>query len=133
MLFFQVFEIQKIYSGFSWKDKIIVIDNRFISERINQLRKWNIEFIHGDILDKELINKYCNDANIIHHLAGITDVPRTKNENNNLADERIKLVAVEGTQNILNAINKDCKIIFPSTHVVYEGIEKIRKDKDKIL
>ena len=51
-------ELCKIYSGFSWKDKIIVIDNRFISERVNQLRKWNIEFIHGDILDKELINKY---------------------------------------------------------------------------
>ena len=112
-------ELCKIYSGFSWKEKIIVIDNRFISERVNQLRKWNIEFIHGDILDKELINKYCNDANIIHHLAGITDVPRTKNENNATADEKIKLVAVEGTQNILDAINKDCKIIFPSSHVVY--------------
>ena len=106
-------ELCKIYSGFSWKDKIIVIDNRFISERVNQLRKWNIEFIHGDILDKELINKYCNDANIIHHLAGITDVPRTKNENDIATDEKIKLVAIEGTQNILDAINKDCKIIFP--------------------
>ena len=121
-------ELCKIYSGFSWKDKIIVIDNRFISERVNQLRKWNIEFIHGDILDKELINKYCNDANIIHHLAGITDVPRTKNENNTTTDEKIKLVAVEGTQNILDAINKDCKIIFPSSHVVYEGIEKVKNN-----
>ena len=121
-------ELCKIYSGFSWKDKIIVIDNRFISERINQLRKWNIEFIHGDILDKELINKYCNDANIIHHLAGITDVPRTKNENDTATDIKIKLVAVEGTQNILDAINKDCKIIFPSSHVVYEGIEKVKNN-----
>jgi len=121
-------ELCKIYSGYSWKNKIIVIDNRFISERVNQLRNWNIEFIHGDILDKELIDKYCSDADIIHHLAGITDVPRTKNENNKIADENIKLVAIEGTQNILNAINKDCKIIFPSTHVVYEGIEKIKNN-----
>jgi len=121
-------ELCKIYSGFSWKDKIIVIDNRFISERVNQLRMWNIEFIHGDILDKKLINKYCIDADIIHHLAGITDVPRTKNENNVVADEKIKLVAVEGTQNILNAMNKNCKIIFPSTHVVFEGIEKVKNN-----
>jgi nucleoside-diphosphate-sugar epimerase/quercetin dioxygenase-like cupin family protein len=89
---------------------------------------WNIEFIQGDILDKKLINKYCMDADIIHHLAGITDVPRTKNENNVVADEKIKLVAVEGTQNILNAMNKNCKIIFPSTHVVYEGIEKVKNN-----
>ena len=39
-------ELCKIYSGFSWKDSIVVIDNRFISERVNQLRKWNIEFIY---------------------------------------------------------------------------------------
>jgi nucleoside-diphosphate-sugar epimerase len=121
-------ELCKIYSGFSWKDKIIVIDNRFISERVNQLRKWDIEFIYGDILDRKLIDKYCNDADIVHHLAGITDVPRTKNENNRAADEKIKLVATEGTQNILDTINKNCKIIFPSTHVVYEGIEKVKNN-----
>ena len=40
-------ELCKIYSGYSWNDKITVIDNRFISERVNQLRNWNINFIHG--------------------------------------------------------------------------------------
>ena len=48
-------ELCKIYSGYSWNDKVVVIDNRFISERVNQLRKWNMEFVHGDILDKDLI------------------------------------------------------------------------------
>ena len=37
-----------------------------------------MEFIQGDILDKSLIKKYCEDADVVHHLAGITDVPRTK-------------------------------------------------------
>ena len=41
---------------YSWNDEITVIDNRFISERVNQLRNWNINFVQGDILDKELIN-----------------------------------------------------------------------------
>ncbi len=121
-------ELCKIYSGFSWNDKIIVIDNRFISERVNQLRKWNIKFIHGDILDKELISKYCHDADIVHHLAGITDVPRVQSETNVEKEKQIKIVAEEGTQNILDAINHNCKIIMPSTHVVYEGIKEIKKD-----
>ena len=51
-------ELCRIYSGVSWNNEIIVIDNRFISERVNQLRNWNINFIQGDILDKDLINKY---------------------------------------------------------------------------
>ena len=121
-------ELCKIYSGISWNNKIIVIDNRFISERVNQLRSWNIEFVHGDILDKDLIAKYCTDADIVHHLAGITDVPRTKSEASIETDQKIKLVAEKGTENILSSISKHCKIILPSTHVVYEGIEKVKND-----
>jgi len=121
-------ELCKIYSGISWNNEILVIDNRFVSERVNQLRNWDIDFVHGDILDKELVNKYCKNADIVHHLAGITDVPRVKSESNDKANAKIKLVAEEGTQNILDAINNKCKIIFPSTHVVYEGIEKIKND-----
>ena len=120
-------ELCKIYSGYSWNDEVIVIDNRFISERVNQLRNWNIDFFHGDILDKELINKYCHDADIIHHLAGITDVPRVKGESNQEKEIEIKLAAEEGTQNIIDVINQNCKIIMPSSHVVYEGIQEIKK------
>ena len=47
-------ELCKIYSGESWKNKIIAIDSRFISEKVNQLSKWNIEFFQGHILDKTL-------------------------------------------------------------------------------
>ena len=121
-------ELCKLYSGVSWNNEIIVIDNRFISERVNQIRNWNMEFVHGDILDRKLINKHCKDADIVHHLAGITEVPRTKTESNEEKDEKIKLVAKEGTQNILDVITKKCKIIFPSTHVVYEGIESIKNN-----
>ena len=65
-------ELCKLYSGVSWNNNVIVIDNRFISERVNQLRNWNIDFIHGDILDKDLVTKNFKDADIVHHLAGIT-------------------------------------------------------------
>ena len=121
-------ELCKLYSGVSWNNTIIVIDNRFISERVNQIRNWNMEFVHGDILDKNLIKKYCADADVVHHLAGVTDVPRTKSESSEEKDKKIKIVAEEGTQNILDVIRDNCKIIFPSTHVVYEGVEKIKNE-----
>ena len=121
-------ELCKLYSGVSWNHEIIVIDNRFISERVNQLRNWNIEFIQGDILDKDIIKKYCINADVIHHLAGITQVPRTKSEASDIQDAKIREVGERGTQNILDVISDKCKIIFPSTHVVYEGINEVRTD-----
>jgi nucleoside-diphosphate-sugar epimerase len=121
-------ELCKLYSGVSWHHQIVVIDNRFISERVNQIRNWNMEFIQGDILNKDVVKKYCEDADVIHHLAGVTDVPRTKNEASNTQDEKIKEVGEKGTQNILDVISDNCKIIFPSTHVVYEGINEIKTD-----
>ena len=119
-------ELCKIYSGYSWNDKITVIDNRFISERVNQIRNWNMNFVHGDILDRELIKKYCQDADIVHHLAGITDVPRVRSEGSEDKNRLISRVAEEGTQNILDVISNNCKIIMPSSHVVYEGIESVK-------
>ncbi len=119
-------ELCKIYSGYSWNDKITVIDNRFISERVNQIRNWNMNFVHGDILDRELIKKHCQDADIVHHLAGITDVPRVKSETSESKDRLISKVAEEGTKNILDVIDDECKIIMPSSHVVFEGVEKVK-------
>ena len=121
-------ELCKLYSGVSWHHNITVIDNRFISERVNQIRNWNMDFIQGDILNKDLVNKYIKDADIVHHLAGVTDVPRTKNESSTIQDEKIKEVGEKGTQNILDVISDKCKIIFPSTHVVYEGISEVKTD-----
>ena len=124
-------ELCKIYSGYSWNDQITVIDNRFISERVNQIRNWNMNFVQGDILDKELIHEHCRDADIVHHLAGITDVPRVKKESNKKHDDKIRLNGEQGTQNILDAISDKCKIIMPSSHVVYEGIDKVKIDIDE--
>ena len=79
-------------------------------------------------MDKDLIHKHCSDADIVHHLAGITDVPRVKSEANVEHEKKIEEVAIEGTQNIIDSIKDDCKIILPSTHVVYEGIRDIKKN-----
>jgi len=85
-----------------------------------------MEFIQGDILNKDLVHKYCENADVVHHLAGVTDVPRTQSEASKAQDEKIIEVGERGTQNILESISDKCKIIFPSTHVVYEGINEVK-------
>ena len=50
-------ELCKIYSGESWKNKITVVDNKFHSDRVNQLRNWNMHFIHADIAKSNEVAK----------------------------------------------------------------------------
>ena len=124
-------EIAKIYSGVSWYHKVIIIDKNFHSERVFQLTKWNIDFYQGDILDFNFIKKYVPDADVIHHLAGITNVAYIKSDINFERDNLIKRTAIEGTNNILKLMNSNAKIIFPSTHVVFDGLTKTEKNIDE--
>ena len=121
-------ELCKIYSGESWRNKIIVLDSRFISERVSQLKDWNIEFFQGHILDQNFLKIHLKNADVVHHLAGVTDVAYVKTEANSELDERIRKIAIDGTNNILKMIPKKCKIIFPSTHVVFEGFKTTKKN-----
>ena len=114
-------ELCKIYSGESWKNNIIAIDSRFISERVSQLSNWDIKYFQGHILDENFLKKHLFDADIVHHLAGVTDVAYVKKESSKELDEKIRSIAIDGTNNILKTIPDKCKIIFPSTHVVFEG------------
>ena len=121
-------ELCKIYSGESWFNNVIAIDSRFVSKRINQLKDWNIKFYQGEILDKEFLQKHLQNADAVHHLAGITDVAYVKKETTPGQDEKIRKIAIEGTNNILDAMSNKCKIIFPSTHVIYEGLKETKKN-----
>ena len=73
-------ELCKLYSGESWFHEIIAIDNRFVSKRINQLKDWSIKFYQGEILDKNFLQKHLFNADIVFHLAGVTDVAYVKKE-----------------------------------------------------
>ena len=105
-------ELSKIYSGESWYHEIVAIDSRFVSKRVNQLKEWNIKFYQGEILDKEFLKKHLEDADIVHHLAGVTDVAYVKKEASPGQDEKIKKIAIEGTNNILNIILHFAEIAF---------------------
>ena len=129
-------ELCKIYSGESWNNEITVIDNRFISERVNQLRSWNMNFVYTDIRNTEVVRKYLKDADVVHHLAGITDVARTKDEQNFEKEKEMNDVAEKGTSIVLSETPEKSKIIFPSTHVVFEGkdslIQDLKEDYEKL-
>jgi nucleoside-diphosphate-sugar epimerase/SAM-dependent methyltransferase len=121
-------ELCKLYSGISWYHKIIVIDQRFLSERVSELKNWNIEFLQGTILDEKFIKNILKDADVVHHLAGVTDVAYVHDDIDIERDKRINEVAIKGTQNIIENINEKCKLIFPSTHVIFDGLQKIKKN-----
>ncbi len=124
-------ELCKLYSGETRYKNIVVTDKKFISERVKQLRDWGFEFIQGDILNKEFIKNVLKDADVIYHLAGITDVAYTKLEEKFGQNELIEKVGVEGSKNIVDSAPKHCKVMFPSTHVVYEGFDKTKYDVDE--
>ena len=121
-------ELCKLYSGESRFKDITVIDSRFVSERVTQLREWGINFRQGHILDEEFMSDVLKDADVVYHLAGITDVAYTKTESNEEKDKEIREVGIDGSRNIIKFTDDDCKIIFPSTHVVYEGFENTTFD-----
>ena len=124
-------ELCKIYSGESWNNQVTVIDNRFISQRVSQLRNWNINFVHADIRNIEAVREHLKNADVVHHLAGITDVARTEDEQNPERDKEMNDVAEKGTYIVLSETPKKSKIIFPSTHVIFEGKTDLIKDIDE--
>jgi nucleoside-diphosphate-sugar epimerase/quercetin dioxygenase-like cupin family protein len=129
-------ELCKSLSGDSRQHDITVVDNRFVSERVKQLSDWGIKFVQSDILNLSSLLPIFKDVDVVYHLAGITDVAYTKTESNKELDELITKVGIDGTQNVISAVETVGKpyacIIFPSTHVVYEGFDEQIENIDEV-
>ncbi len=121
-------ELSKIYSGKSRQLDITVIDNNFTSSRVSQLKRWGIKFKQIDILNSNNLEKEIYNADTIYHLAGITDVATTKEDVDVEREKKVYDVGVKGTQNIIKLSNENTKIVFPSTHVIFEGLTRVVKD-----
>lgn len=124
-------ELCKLYSGETRFKKIIVIDQKFLSEKVKQLRDWGMEFVQTSILNIDVIKQHIQDADVVIHLAGITDVAYVQTQQNKEQDILIRTTGVDGTNNIINNVKPTCKIVFPSTHVVYEGFLETKIDIDE--
>ncbi len=117
-------ELCKVYSGDTRGVSVTVLDRSFFSSRIRQLKRWGIDFKQIDILDEKNLKDQIQDADLIYHLTEITDVGTTIEDKDPVRDKQILDVAVNGTKNVLKYSKDDVKIIFPSSHVVFEGLKK---------
>ncbi len=124
-------ELAKIYSGLNRSHDVTVIDNQFFSSRVNQLKIWGIKFQQLDILDKNNMKELISNFDVIYHLAGITSVPQTSSQSDQKMNAKIRKAGIEGTKNIIKYSNENVKIIFPSTHVVFEGLKTVKKNLDE--
>ncbi len=124
-------ELAKLYSSKSRIYDVTVIDNKFFSERVSQLKRWNIKFKQVDILNESSLKNEIFDADLIYHLAGITDVGTTKEDIDKARDKKINDVGIKGTKNIIKFSPDNSKIIFTSTHVVFEGVESTLEGIDE--
>ncbi len=93
---------------------VTVIDDLFTGD-IKNLEGLDIEFIHGTILDKDLLKKLMKDKDIVYHLAARNIIVSTKNPREDLE------VNIVGTFNVLEAAlhSNVEKVIYASTSSVY--------------
>jgi nucleoside-diphosphate-sugar epimerase len=119
-------ELIKIYPRNKYK--IIVIDKIENKKKIFFLKNNNIQFIKVDIRNNKVMKKIIPLGDVLIHLAAITNVPIISKENNRKIIDDIKTTSIIGTRNIINNAKKDSKIIFISSHIVFEGLNRIRKN-----
>lgn len=102
-------------------DEIIVTDSNFIPERVDWLKNNYVKFYHKDLFS---IGDIVRDVGLVFHLAGVTAVPQVASQSTPEKDKEIYKIGVEGTRAIISNLDKDAKIVFSSTHVVFEGTNK---------
>ena len=89
------------------------------------LRKYNLAiFIHGCFWHR---HKGCSRCTFPSQNKEYWSAKFKKNVEH---DKKIQSVAETGTQNSLDVMNPKCKIIMPSTHVVFEGIKEVKNNSN---
>ncbi len=95
--------------------KVTVIDNLSSGYKSN-IEGLDIEFVEGDILNKELVEKLCEGKDTVFHLAA--SVGRQRSIDNPVLDAQINLI---GTTNILEGIRKHKvkRIVYSSSAAIF--------------
>lgn len=110
------FEICRLYQGS--KHKVVGVDSNFNFERVSELVRYGIEFYHRDIFNcSDLVKK----SDICINCISITDVPQLKNQETKEKSDLIFKVGTEGNRVIMQDAKR---LVFISTHVVFEGINE---------
>jgi nucleoside-diphosphate-sugar epimerase/SAM-dependent methyltransferase/dTDP-4-dehydrorhamnose 3,5-epimerase-like enzyme len=121
-------QLSKLYIEENLEHDVHIVDRKFLPERVKELKSWGFKYHQSDLLDKKFFEELLKEADVVYHLGGITDVAYVKSKSNDEQDKHIREVGVTGTRNIIDSVGENTKVIFPSTHVVYEGFEETEFD-----
>lgn len=107
--------------------EVLVLDNLSFGKEENlSAVRGKIEFIRGDIRDKELVGKVVKDIDYIFHQAALRSVPRSME-----LPEEYNDVNVNGTLNLLIAA-RDAKVrrfVFASSSSVYGDVKELPQNE----
>ena len=106
------------------KKNIVVVDKKKDKRTISRFKELNIKYIQGDLTNKLFSKRIYKNAKLIYHLAGTVKVPNTdinldKKKENKIYNEAIVLI-----KNLIKFSEKKTRVIFPSTHLVFENCKK---------
>lgn len=112
---------------------VIILDNLSTGnmENIKELTiKDNVKFIHGTVIDIELLHNCCSDVDYIFHLAALPSVPRSIKDPISSNE-----VNVTGTLNVLVTARDTNvkKVVFSSSSSVYGDTPTLPKREDMQL
>lgn len=114
-------EIARLYRNNN-NHNVLIVDSQFYPDRVAQMKKWEIKYQQKDIFSTQNL---VNSADLIYNTVSITNVPQTENQSNPEIDSLIEKVGTEGNRYVISHTRKDAKIIFLSTHVIFEGYDNV--------
>ena len=105
--------------------KVTVIDNLSSGYKSN-IEGLDVEFVQGDILDKELVENLTKGKDVVFHLAA--SVGRQRSIDNPVLDAQINLI---GTTNVLEGMrkNKVGRIVYSSSAAIFGELKTIVIDE----
>lgn len=109
------------------KEDLILVDKKKNKKLINKFKKLKIKYIQGNLVNKKFAKKIYKNAKLIYHLAGIVKVPSTDINLDHKKEKRIYNEAVKIIDNLSLFSNNKTKVIFPSTHLVFENCKENKK------
>ena len=106
--------------------EVRVIDDLSSGYKIN-LDGLNVDFIEGDINDKETVEKACIDIDVVYHLAAC--VGRQKSLDDPILDSTANLL---GTINVLEGMRKNNvkRIVYSSSAAIFGELETLTIDEN---
>ncbi len=102
------------------KDVDVVVFDNLSSGYYDNIRDLNVQFIEGDILDKEAVKEVCKDVQLVFHLAA--SVGRQRSIDYPQLDSEINLI---GTINLLESmrVNDVKKIVYSSSAAIFGELQ----------